>query len=115
MLAPLLLRLERTLRGGGKVFWVGELAAPPAGEPPPRLPPAPSPVFGWSDVPYYEAWKPEAGAFLSRRSTAFAQLSIAGTERVGSYEIPPVFVLEGWRDAVAVAGTPWHGEPGRGP
>ncbi len=96
-LAPLLSSIETALRGGNRVFWVGNLTSPPGGQAPPVIPPAPSPVWGWSDGPYYETWDLQAGYLLSTRATRVAPVPLPGAGAVSAYENPPLHVLEGWR------------------
>ena len=93
---PVLEKMEKALCGGNRVFWVGLAKAPPAGTAAPVLPAAPHPVWGWSDMPYYEAWGLQAGQLLLH-ARRWEPVPLPLRQPVSEYESPPLYVFEGWR------------------
>ena len=91
-IAPLRARVAEALEGGGRVWVVGGLRAPPPGQAPPRLPPPPLPGTGWSSEPYEAAWSMEISALLRRHAT---RISDVDTPPAREYAYLRVF--EGWR------------------
>lgn len=61
---PLLARIEATLAGGHRVWWVGDLPLPARGEAVRPPPPAPQAPWGWREEPYYRAWGLQASALM---------------------------------------------------
>ncbi len=96
-IAPELARIERTLRGGGRVWLVGAPSVPPAGAAPRRLPPAPAADTGWSAAPYLDAWEAQLGTLLQRHGGTVRRVDLPDPGPVNVWERLPVFVVEGWR------------------
>jgi hypothetical protein len=99
-IAPVLARLEATLRSGHRIWIVGNISATPAGAPIPRDPPvAPNGPLGWSDHPYTEAWGNEAGYFLIQHITNATLVIDPATNAVpiNPDERVTLVVASGWR------------------
>ncbi len=96
-MAPVLARIESTLRSGGRVFWVGGLSVPPEGTLPPRLPPPEQAAWGWSEGPYYEGWTLQAGHLLQSRAARAQRVIVQNDGPVSPFEDLPVTRIEGWR------------------
>ena len=94
---PVLEGAERALRSGKSVWAVGGLAAPPEGQLPPRLPPAPNAPSGWNNGPYISAWILQLGAFIQSHATAMETMPVPIRQPVNVYEDSPVLVFHGWR------------------
>lgn len=89
--------IERTLRGGGRVWVVGEPDFPRPGEPVPVPPPAPAPDTGWQDVPYLQSWSLQLGAFLRDHAAAGGRVPIPREGPVNGFERLDLLVFSGWR------------------
>jgi hypothetical protein len=99
-IAPVLARLEATLRSGHRIWIAGNISAPPADAPIPRDPPvAPNGPLGWSDHPYTEAWGNEAGYFLMQHITNATLIIDPATNAVpiNPDERVTLVVASGWR------------------
>ena len=99
-IAPVLARLETTLRSGHRVWIVGNISAPPPGSPVPReLPVAPHGPLGWSDHPYTDAWGSEVGYFLMEHITNSTLILNPDTNTVpiNPMEKITLVVASGWR------------------
>jgi hypothetical protein len=92
-------RLERTLRGGGRIWLVGRLDFLPQGMPPLKLPPAPHPDLGWSEAAYETSWSQQAAFLLQSRAMTIRQIPVPVTVRVNPHENLPLFLVEGWRES----------------
>ncbi len=98
VMRPVLRRIEDTLRSGGRVFWVGPISAPPEGEGPPVLPPAPEGAWGWREMPHYRGWGMQAGFLLRARALRAEPFPLESPGRISYFENPQVRVFEGWRE-----------------
>lgn len=89
---------RRALASGGRVWVAGSFQAPPAGQAPPRLGPAPegSP-WGWQDVPYSVSWSMQLGAFLRDHAMRGEEVEIPSPGPVSDFERLRLHVFEGWR------------------
>ncbi len=92
---PLLLRIERTLKAGHRVFWVGDLKVPEGDEPLSLLPPAPQGPWGWQELPHYAGWGLQAGYVLRRFAASARQVPVATALPVMIYETPMLVLIEG--------------------
>jgi hypothetical protein len=100
-IAPVLDRMQLTLRRGHRVFWMGDLFIPEARGAPSDPPPAPHPQFGWSDAPYYEAWGLQAGYLLKTHAKTGERVEIRVHQPVNPYEDVGVYAFSGWWEPTA--------------
>jgi hypothetical protein len=98
---PVLVRIERTLQSGHRVFWVGDLFIPEGEDMPEDPPSAPHPRSGWSEGPYYGAWGLEAGYLIKTHAKAGERIEIPVHQPVSPYEDVAVYVFSGWWDPTA--------------
>jgi hypothetical protein len=96
-IADVLERVRRALGGGHRVWLVGRLRLPPAGEAPPHLPPAPATRTGWQDTPYIDSWSLQLGAFLRDHAAALETIPVPCPDPVSSREDMSLAVARGWR------------------
>ncbi len=89
--------VRRTLRGGHRVWLVGQLRFPPPGQAPPVLPPAPSSAAGWHDLPYVESWSMQLGAMLRDHAGTLARVPVPSPDPVSPLENMTLAVAAGWR------------------
>jgi hypothetical protein len=99
-IAPVLQKIAQTLQSGHHV-WIladkGWFGIPgPGQQPPPSLPPAPSPKTGWADWPYTQVWAAQMACFISGHSTQFGKLQDLSTERFITEDVD-AFVASGWK------------------
>ncbi|GIW45917.1 MAG: hypothetical protein KatS3mg077_3199 [Candidatus Binatia bacterium] len=90
-------RIVEALKRGSRVWLVGDLSAPPAGELPPSLPPAPHPVTGWRAGPYLEAWEQQIAALLRDHSREIWGIEVPRPTRINPWENLALTVIEGWQ------------------
>jgi hypothetical protein len=90
-------RIGATLRGGGRVFFLGGLRIPPAGTLPPASPPAPHPEYGWSDEMYTQIWSLQVGYFIKQHAAAARVHEIKTDGPVQRFENLPLVEVSGWR------------------
>ncbi len=97
-IADVLEAAERTLASGGRIWVAGSFQAPPPGQAPPKLGPAPegSP-WGWQDVPYSSSWSLQLGAFLRDHSVQGGEMELPASGPVSDFERLRLFMFEGWR------------------
>jgi len=98
-IADVLERVRRALSGGHRVWLAGRLRLPPAGEPPPHLPPAPATRTGWQDTPYVDSWSLQLGAFLRDHAAALETIPVPCTDPVSDREDLSLAVARGWHQA----------------
>jgi hypothetical protein len=101
-IAPVLERVEATLRSGNRVWIVGEIPVPPPdAEMPGNLPPAPNGPFGWLDQPYSYAWGLELGYLLEHHATNATMMVDPSTNSISinPMEKMMLIITSGWRDS----------------
>jgi hypothetical protein len=98
-IAPVLERVETTLRSGNRVWVVGRLPSPPADDAAPAsLPPAPGPR-GWNDQPYSEAWGLEFRYLLEHHVTNATMVvdPVTNSIPINPAERMKLIVTSGWK------------------
>jgi len=96
-LADLQSLIARTLQSGGRVWVVGDNLAvnlPPLLL---KLPPAPSPQFGWDEGRYETNWKLQISSFLQQHAPSAKIIDVSNTGPVMPFEVASLLVVEGWR------------------
>lgn len=97
-LADVLNAVRHTLRSGKSVWVVGSYTAPPEGELPPMLGPAPGGSFaGWRDAPYVASWGLQIGDVLKRRARHQRVVEVPLDGPVNGHELLGLRKLHGWR------------------
>jgi hypothetical protein len=96
--APVISRMEATLRAGGRVWLIGGAQFIPAGATPLALPPAPQSRYGWQNIAYYEMWSEDVGYFLQTHAVNASIVDVPTGGPVSEYESPPLVVVSGWRE-----------------
>ena len=90
------LKVEQTLRNGGRLYLVGCVAIG-EGERAMVLPPAPRSQYGWHDLPYRISWSEQTAEFL----IAHAQSDVITVEfgsKINPVEKIKLCQVEGWHD-----------------
>lgn len=97
-LGPLLARCTEVLRSGGRIWVVGWLNAPPAGQEPPVLPTAPQSQWGWSEAAYAISWTLQVGHLVVTRAQRASRVAVDVPGSVNPLEDLPLLRVEGWRE-----------------
>ena len=100
VLQPVLAQMAATLQAGHRVWVVGQIRIPAAGQPvPPDLPPPPLKYSHWSDQPYNWNWTDQAVVFLRNHSRQFQQVYSSTNENVNITENLQLQLAEGWQSS----------------
>ncbi|MFA4971609.1 MAG: hypothetical protein WC683_03270 [bacterium] len=95
---PLIEKMTKTLRSGGRVWMVGGLPwIPEKDEQAPELIPAPHPVYGWSIEGYLPDWHKNVGDLLRKHADQIMQVIIPQKQKVMLHENIPLALIEGWK------------------
>jgi len=90
-------RMGEALRTGNRVFILGRVTFPPAGQPPQLLPPASKLTYAWQAIVYTEQWSAMTGYFLQQHAGKLGIVPVHAKQDVSRYENLRVLVAEGWR------------------
>ena len=90
---PTLDLVEKTLRGGGNVWIVGNYWPLPRGEKPSKLIPAPHPEYGWDNNAYTTTWTEHLSYFLSKHAENPQTIVIQSSGPVDDVEDLPIFLF----------------------
>ena len=94
-LASVLGRIGQTLRSGNRVWVVGLLPGPKAGENGvPTLPPAPASASGWDEQTYDHVWGRQIQEFIAENASKFAAIPVDSKEQINNFEHAPL--LAAW-------------------
>jgi hypothetical protein len=93
-IGPLVARVESTLRGGHRVYWVG-LPPPSVERPPPRLPPLRGPVNGAVQGLYGANWTLHVAEALGTYGAAAESVPLEAHRASQPYERVRVWVTPG--------------------
>ena len=96
-LGPLLTRCTDVLRSGGRIWVVGWLSVPAAGQQAPLLPPAPQSEWGWSEPHYALSWTLQLGQLLAMRAMRASPIAVDIPGSVNPLENLELLRVEGWR------------------
>ena len=100
-------QIAAALRGGHRVWIVGNLDIPrPGSRQPADLPPPPLPGYGWSDTPYFENWADQTAWFLENHSLQFERVDAGASENVNVNEDLQLFVARGWKNSISGTNQP---------
>jgi hypothetical protein len=91
----ILQKVEAALKGGHRVWIVGNVGVVKPNQIPPLLLPAPNEKLGWNDWPYIQEWSMQVAYFIQRRATQADSISI-WPGRVNGHEDLPLVVAQGW-------------------
>jgi hypothetical protein len=95
-LGPVFDAMEKTLSAGHRVWVVGNVSAPPRGQVPPSLPPAPNGPRGWYSGDYLVTWILQLGYFVQAHATAGGEIKLEIPQPVSSYENARLWEFSGW-------------------
>jgi uncharacterized membrane protein len=98
-MAPVLQKMDETLRSGHTIWLVGRLDFVPPGKEPRVIPPGYDGPNGWVGGDFYEAWSLQAGFLVQNHALHFARARVPLAQPVSRYENLPLSAIRGWRGA----------------
>jgi hypothetical protein len=98
VMAPVLSKIESTLRAGGAVWVVGGINEVSGTNAPGPLPPPPLPHSGWNETPYRMCWNNQLGWLLRRNATNIETLDKGFADDVNLNERVPFYKVTGWAE-----------------
>lgn len=100
-MAPVLQRMEETLRNGHTIWLIGSLDFLPPGKEPTVIPPGYDGPNGWVGGNFYTAWAEQAGFLVQSHALHFERVRVPLAQPVSRYENLPLSAIRGWREAAA--------------
>jgi hypothetical protein len=99
---PVYDKISATLRGGHRVWFVGEIGTPNPGLPLPSDPlPPPLKHSGWSDRPYDITWENQVAQFLGNHGRTFTLVYASTNLNVNATENLKLDMIEGWQNSTS--------------
>jgi uncharacterized membrane protein len=102
-MAPVLQKMNATLRSGHTIWLIGSLDFVPPGKEPKLIPPGYDGPNGWVGGNFYTAWSAQAGYLVQSRALQLERVRVPLAQPVSRYENLPLSAIRGWRE---VAETP---------
>ena len=98
-LAPVLQRMDETLRNGHTIWLIGSLDFLPPGKEPQVISPGYDGPGGWVGGNFYAAWAEQAGFVVQNHALQFERVRVPLAQPVNRYENVPLSAIRGWRGA----------------
>jgi hypothetical protein len=98
-IAPVLQRMEETLRKGHTIWLIGSLNFVPPGKEPQVIPPGYDGPNGWVGGNFYAVWAEQAGFLVQNHALHFERVRVPLAQPVSRYENLPLSAIRGWREA----------------
>jgi len=102
-IAPVLQKMDETLRSGHTIWLIGGLNFIPPGKVPLVIPPGYDGPNGWVGGNFYETWATQAGFLVQSHALHFERVRVPMAQRVSHYENLPLSAIRGWRGAADTA------------
>ncbi len=99
-MAPVLQRMDETLRSGHTIWLIGTLNFLPPGKEPQLISPGYDGPNGWVGGNFYAAWAEQAGFIVQTHALDFNRVRVPLAQPVSRYENLPLSAIRGWRGAV---------------
>jgi hypothetical protein len=96
-IAPVLQKMEETLRAEKTIWLVGHLISLAPGQRPLEVPPGYDGPDGFVDGPFYRAWMEQAGFFVQTHATNIESVWVPSQQPIMRYEAPGLSSIRGWR------------------
>src|SRR5262249_46024276 len=96
-MAPVLQRMDETLRSGHTIWLVGHLDFVPPGKEPQVISPGYDGPTGWVGGDFFTAWAEQAGSTVQRHALHFERIRVPLAQPVSHYENLPLSAIHGWR------------------
>ena len=98
-MAPVLQRMDETLRSGHTIWLIGGLNFVLPGKEPQVISPGYDGPNGWVGGNFYAAWAEQAGFFVQEHALHFERVRVPLPQPVTRYENLPLSSFRGWRGA----------------
>jgi hypothetical protein len=98
-MAPVLQKMDETLRSGHTIWLIGSLDFAPPGKEPRVIPPGYDGPNGWVGGNFYAAWALQAGFLVQSHALHFERIRVSLAQPVSHYENLPLSAIRGWRGA----------------
>ena len=98
-MAPVLQKMDETLRSGHTIWLIGSLDFVPPGKEPQVIPPGYDGPNGWVGGNFYAAWALQAGFLVQSHALHFERVRVPLAQPVSHYENLPLSAIRGWRGA----------------
>ncbi|MGO9110268.1 MAG: hypothetical protein ACLP9L_13670 [Thermoguttaceae bacterium] len=92
-ITPILEKTAATLRSGRRLWLVGQVDFPRAGEPPVAIPPAPNSTYGWNEGVYSYVWSRQVGAVILQNATDGEIIPVPTPGPVNPFENAPLVAI----------------------
>jgi hypothetical protein len=100
-MAPVLQRMDETLRNGHTIWLIGSLNFVPPGKEPQVISPGYDGPNGWVGGNFYATWAEQAGFVVQNHALHFERVRVPLAQPVNRYENLPLSAIRGWRGAAA--------------
>jgi hypothetical protein len=90
-------QVRQTLSSGHRVWMVGGVSLPAAGQLPRVLPAPPDASVGWDNVAYSQSWLEQLSVYLRDHSTRGQTVDVSSGAVINQFENVPLVVVEGWQ------------------
>jgi hypothetical protein len=98
-MAPVLQRMDDTLRNGHTIWLIGSLNFVPPGKEPQVIMPGYDGPSGWVGGNFYTVWAEQAGFVVQNHALHFERVRVPLAQPVTRYENLPLSAIRGWRGA----------------
>jgi uncharacterized membrane protein len=96
-MAPVLQKMDETLRAGKTIWLVGQLIPVAPGQRPLEVPPGYDGPDGFVSGPLYRAWMEQAGFFVQTHATDIERIPLPSPQPIMHFEAPALSSFRGWR------------------
>lgn len=96
-MAPVLQRMDETLRSGHTIWLIGSLNFVPPGKEPQSIAPGYDGPNGWVGGNFYAAWAEQAGFLVQTHAIDFSRVRVPLAQPVSRYENLPLSAIRGSR------------------
>lgn len=102
-MAPVLQKMDETLRSGHTIWLIGGLNFVPPGKVPLVIPQGYDGPNGWVGGNFYETWATQAGFIVQSHARHFERVRVPMAQLVSHYEDLPLSAISGWRGGADTA------------
>jgi hypothetical protein len=97
-MAPVLQKMDATLRSGHTIWLIGGLDFVPPGKEPKVIPPGYDGPNGWVGGNFYKTWELQAGYLVQSHALHLERVRVPLAQPVSRFENLPLSAIRGWRE-----------------